>query len=128
MNDRPDATELLAIARRTLLDELLPRLPEDLRYNALMIANAMAIASREHAAGDAAGQAELTRLGELFSEHAKPLSGAALASALAAHNQRLAAEIRGGRYDDPLRAALLDHLEKTGSAKLAISNPKALPG
>ena len=49
MNDRPDATELLAIARRTLLDELLPRLPEELRYTALMIANAMAIASREHA-------------------------------------------------------------------------------
>ena len=126
MNDRPDATELLDIARRTLLDELLPRLPEDLRYNALMIANAMAIAMREHAAGDAAGQAEFTRLGGLFGECAKPLSGAALAAALADYNQRLSSEIRGGRFDDQERQALLDHLEKTGSGKLAISNPKAL--
>lgn len=126
MNDRPDAAELLDIARRTLLDEVLPHLPEELRYNALMIANAMAIASREHAAGDASGQAELTRLRELFGERAEPPSGAALAAALEGYNRRLAAGIRGGRYDDNERAALLDHLEKTTTDKLAIANPRAL--
>ena len=41
MSDIPDAPELLAIARSTLLDKLLPRVPEELRYDALMIANAM---------------------------------------------------------------------------------------
>ena len=126
MNDRPDATELLDIARTTLLDELLPRLPQDLRYSALMIANAMAIAAREHAGGDAAAQAEFARLRELFAERAKPLAGAALAAALAGYNRRLAAEIRGGRYDDKERAALLAHLETTITDKLAVANPKAL--
>jgi len=126
MNDRPDAAELLAIARATLLDKLLPQLAEDLRYDALMIANAMAIASREHAAGDAPAQAELSRLRKLFSERSKPLSGAALEAALADCNRRLAAAIRAGRFDDKDRAALLDHLAQTAAAELAISNPRAL--
>lgn len=126
MNDRPDATELLEIARRTLLDEILPRLPEDLRYSALMIANAMAIAAREHAAGDAAAETEFARLRGLFSERPKPLTGAALRAALAGYNRRLATEIRAGSFDDRERAALLVHLEKTTADKLAVANPKAL--
>ena len=126
MTDHPDTTELLDIARRTLLDELLPRLPEELRYNALMIANAMAIASREHTAGDAAAQAELARLRALFGERAKPLSGAALEAALAGYNRRLTTGIRNGRFDDKERAAMLDHLEKTAADKLAVANPRAL--
>ena len=126
MQDRPDATELLDIARHTLLDELLPRLPEELRYSALMIANAMAIASREHAAGEPAAQAEFARLCDLFRERAGPLSGAALEVALAGYNQRLAADIRNGRFDDKERAAMLDHLGKTAADKLAVTNPRAL--
>lgn len=47
MRDRPDATELLAEARRLLLRELAPSLDGDKRYQALMIANAMGIAERE---------------------------------------------------------------------------------
>ena len=126
MNDRPDATELLEIARRALLDEILPRLPEDLRYSALMIANAMAIAAREHADGDAAAQAELARLRDLFGERPKPLMGEPLHAALTGYNRRLAAEIRGGRFDDKQRPALIEHLEKSAADKLAIANPKAL--
>ena len=126
MNARPDATELLAIARSTLIDELLPRLPEDLRYTALMIANALAIASREHAAGDAAALAELARLQQLLAENPAPLNGAALHAALADYNRRLATEIRNGRFDGRERAALLDHLAQTTVDKLAIANPKAL--
>jgi hypothetical protein len=126
VNDRPDATELLEIARRTLLDEILPRLPEELRYSARMVANAMAIAAREHAAGDAAAQAELARLGNLFAERPQPLTGAALYAALAGYNRRLATEIRAGRFDDRERVALLEHLEKTTADKLAVANPKAL--
>ncbi|MYN13599.1 acyl-CoA dehydrogenase [Pusillimonas sp. TS35] len=47
MSLRPDAGALLAVARRTLLDTILPALPEEQRYDVLMIANAMAIAGRE---------------------------------------------------------------------------------
>ncbi len=126
MNNSPDATELLAIARATLLDKLLPRLPEDLRYDALMIANAMIIAAREHAGGDAAAQEELARLHNLFSQRGEPLSGTALAAELARCNRRLAGDIRNGRFDGKERTALLAHLEKTAANELAISNPRAL--
>ena len=42
--DRPDGNLLLDVARRVLLEELLPLLPEDRRLDGLMIANAMGIA------------------------------------------------------------------------------------
>jgi len=126
MNDRPDANELLEIARRTLLDEVLPRLPDDLRYRALMIANAMAIAAREHAAGDTRASAELARLQALYGEPQHALSGSALHTALSGYNQRLAADIRAGRCDG--RAGLRGHLVQTTADKLTVANPKALGG
>ena len=124
MNDRPDATELLEIARRTLLDDVLPRLPDDLRYPALMIANAMAVAAREHAAGDVAASAELARLQALYGEPRAALGGSALHTALNRYNQRLATDIRAGRCDG--WAGLREHLAQTTTAKLAVANPKAL--
>jgi hypothetical protein len=126
MNDIPDATELLTTARATLLDKLLPRVPEELRYDALMIANAIAIAAREHAAGDTAAHAELARLSALLSECHEPRAGAELIAACADLKRRLAAEIRAGRFDDKGRAALLDHLAQTAADELAVSNPRAL--
>ncbi|MDB5812191.1 MAG: putative acyl-CoA dehydrogenase [Betaproteobacteria bacterium] len=125
MNNQPDATELLAIARSTLLDKLLPRLPDDLRYDALMIANAMMIAAREHAAGDEPAKAEFGRACALLAEHPPEAAGAALQIALVDCNRRLAAGIRAGRYDKD-SAALLAHLDQTAAHALAISNPRAL--
>jgi hypothetical protein len=125
MNKRPDATELLAIARSTLLDKLLPRLPEDLRYDGLMIANAMAIGARELAARDTPAKNELARVGTLLGERTADLSGAALHRALTDANRRLAAAIRAGRFDED-RAALLTHLAQTAAEELAIANPRAL--
>lgn len=64
MNNRPYGNELLDVARRTLLDELLPLLPPEKTYEALMVANAMAIASRElapHADEDKAASLEIQR-------------------------------------------------------------------
>ena len=126
MNDRPDAAELLAIARRTLLDEVLPRLPGELRYRALMIANAMAIAAREHAAGGADASAELARLQALYGEPQRVPAASALRAVLNDYNRRLAADIRAGRRDG--RAGLREHLSQTTAAKLAIANPKAVDG
>lgn len=124
MNDRPDATELLDIARRTLLDEVLPRLPDDLRYSALMIANAMAIAAREHAAGDADASAELARVQKFYAEPQPALAGRELQAALSGYNWRLAADIRAGRCDG--WGGLREHLVQTATDKLAVANPKAL--
>ena len=126
MKDIPDATELLAIARATLLDKLLPRLPEELRYDALMIANAMIIAAREHAGGETTAQAELARLHDLLAERGESAAGTALAEDLAQCNRRLAAAIRTGRFDGKERQSLLAHLEQTAADELAISNPRAL--
>ena len=126
MKTQPNAADLLAIARSTLLDKLLPGLPEELRYDALMIANAMAIASREHAGADQAMHAEFARLQKLLGETSETPAGPALATSLARLNQRLASGIRAGGFDDKARKALLDHLEKTSTDELAISNPRAL--
>jgi len=52
MRDLPNAEALLLQARKTLLEQLLPALPEARRYEALMVASAMAMAAREIAAED----------------------------------------------------------------------------
>ncbi len=45
--DRPDAAELIAIARARFMAELMPVLRDELRVTGLMIANALALAERE---------------------------------------------------------------------------------
>ncbi len=64
VHDRPTADELLAIARETVLRELLPQLPPGAHYAARMVANAIAIARREQQAPalPASLAAELERL------------------------------------------------------------------
>ena len=126
MYDRPDGQNLLETARKVFIAEIVPALPAGSRYTALMIANAMAIAQREIAAGDAPLAAECERLRALLSEPSATPAGAALRSVLGGYNRRLAAEIRAGRFDGEDRAALLEHLRRTTEEKLAVSNPKML--
>jgi aminoglycoside phosphotransferase (APT) family kinase protein len=96
-SDRPEGSALLAEARRLTLEELLPLLPEQRRYEARMVANAMAIAGRE-----------------LIAFSPSP-----------SQTKALAAAIRAGKHDaDPM---LRDRLAAVVLARLAISNPKALP-
>ncbi len=54
MTDRPDALELLAEARRLLKEDLAPSLKGRDRFQVLMVANALGIASREIEEGGAA--------------------------------------------------------------------------
>lgn len=119
MNIRPDAKDLLAIARQTLLDQLLPQLPGNLRYQALMVANAMAIAGRECAAGEQARATEIEQLTALLEE--APASSADVP-------QTLCRAIRQGRFDSPgvEQEHLLSTLSAITRARLSISNPKAL--
>jgi len=126
MNDRPDARELLAIARDTFVTEILPALPEKLRYTGLMIGNALAIAKREIEAGDAPHRAELGRLRALLSESPAPLAGEALRAALEGYNQRFAKDIRAGQFDGQKRTSMFEHLRQTTVDKLSVSNPKIL--
>jgi uncharacterized protein DUF6285 len=127
MNDRPDARNLLETARSALIAEILPALTGASRYTALMVANAIAIAQREIAAGDAPLQAERERLRALLPECAEvPVAGRALHEVLAEYNRRMIEAIRTGSFDGEKRGALLDHLRRTTEAKLAVSNPKLL--
>lgn len=126
--DQPDGTMLLEEARRTLLEALLPLLPSDRRYEALMVANAMAIAGRE--AGQA-GEAVRALLGDLAVLTGRTvdagLSETEHAGLFAELEQGLARQIRGGGYDasGPQRDAVRRYLRRATMARLKISNPKA---
>ncbi len=139
MSDIPDASDLLATAREALLRELLPALPGERRYAGLMIANAIAIADREHRSGGDALREETSRLRELLAsvtasaapqdaDHAGLGPGTGGSSATAAALRRaLAAAIRAGAFDAPTQhGALIAHLLRTSADWTAISNPKAL--
>ena len=126
MNHRPDAVELLRTARRSLIEAVLPRVPAELRYTTLMIANAMVISEREVAAGDAAAEAAIARTAALLDEPEPSADHRELRAALHESNHRLAAAIREGRFDAERRPALLDHLLDTAVAHLSVSNPKVL--
>lgn len=115
--ERPHAPDLLAIARATLIDEILPALPEPQRLVARMVANALGIAAREAALDGAARAALLARAAALTGAAADPL-------------RALAAAIREGAFDPGTErhaeaAALLDDLARL---RCSVSAPKALGG
>ncbi|CAN5351494.1 hypothetical protein BH11PSE11_BH11PSE11_22080 [soil metagenome] len=125
MRELSKGQDLLLTARDELLKQLLPALPPSLRYQALMIANAMAIAAREAAIGAEHEQAESISLHSLLNMSA--IDSQRGQSALNGRKQ-LCAQIRAGAFD-PASAPhqeLLRHLASTVRAKVAISNPKLL--
>jgi hypothetical protein len=138
MTDIPDASNLLVTAREVLLADIAPGLPKELRHAALMIANAMAIAAREHRDGADALRGETARLRELLESTgsaadaatvATPASQAPVPADLDTLRRRLVEAIRGGAFDGPPHhAALVDHLSRTSADWTGISNPKALRG
>ena len=128
MKNLPGGSDLLSIARDTLMNELLPLVADDAKYTLLMVANAMAIAGRELAAGEAPAVDALARLDKLYSTPQRELHGAALLDAIAQQERRLAQDIREGHFDadDAKRRALLEHFQKDVAVRLRISNPKSL--
>jgi hypothetical protein len=113
MPDRPVADELLTAARATLVADVLPAVPADLRYAVRMIVNAIAIAQREAAQPSPDGVLDAA-LADVLPATAGERPDVALAHA-----------IRGGAFDaDP--APLLRALRAWTAARLAVSNPKAL--
>jgi len=128
MTDLPNGPSLLEEARHTLLDSLLPLLPPDRRYDGLMIANAMAIAAREAAEGEALLRKAISMLSVLLQSPGVVGSNADLPQQLLGLERRLADEIRTGLYDSttPRRDAARDYLRWSTVVRLRISNPKAL--
>ena len=123
--EQPDALALLVTARETLLEQLLPQLDGDARYQALMIANAMAMALRELRPGAPDGELEASLLRELYghSPTAEPEDGGGDLLRLEA---RFARELRSGNFDDdrqhPVRQLLRTRIESS----LQVSNPRRL--
>jgi hypothetical protein len=117
MINQPAADDLLATARRLLLDSILPGLAADKTYDALMIANAMAIAMRELKSGpvDPCDE-QITRFLE---DHDLPP-----ARPHESPETHLAALIRHKRIPAALQHSLLRLLMDMVRHKLAVSNPK----
>jgi uncharacterized protein DUF6285 len=128
LNNLPGGSDLLAIARDMLMRELLPLAADDAKYSLLMVANAIAIASRELAMGHTAEVAALARLDILYGTLPREITGTALRDAIAQYDRRLAQDIRAGRFDadDERQRALLEHLQENVAVRLRISNPRSL--
>jgi hypothetical protein len=125
MKVEPDAGDLLETARALFVAELLPALPSEKRYAALMVANAMAIAARDASASGEDDARELAALAALLPGASAPGNDPAAQLRLA--NAELARRIRAGAFASaPQRASLLACLEAATARRLAISNPKLL--
>jgi len=117
INDDPGARDLVAIALKTFREAVLPVVPAEQRFAALMIANALGMAERELAAGAGAEPALAAAVGALLGE----------AGDLSALLPRLCAAIDAGSFDAPDRQAdLRAVLAEVTRARLAVSNPKLL--
>jgi len=128
MNDKPNAAELLDIARQTLLELLLPELPPTSKYHALMVANAMGIAGREISASEVDLGRELEPFAALYPSDGEETGGVSPAERLLELNIRLSREIRQGGLDADRAGLIYALLQAQTRRRLAISNPKYLEG
>ena len=124
MRNTPQASELLELARDVLLQDLAPLLPEERRYDLLMIAAVLAIVARELEGTGAAPALELETLLGFYPDAGAPAEGSAPEDRLTGLNRRLAAEVRAGVHDGS--HDLHGHLTKVITAYLSESNPKVL--
>ncbi|VVP67159.1 hypothetical protein PS918_00525 [Pseudomonas fluorescens] len=118
----PNAVQLMETARDVLLKQLMPALPEGLRYECRMIASAMAMAAREIDLATTLELLEEQRLADVLGIHS--LAGLTPQDARALLSQF----IRQGLYDPPGDSSetLLRALSEITRTRLAISNPKVV--
>lgn len=126
MNNEPDGAELLRVAQKVLRERLLPGIAKEQRYEALMVANAMAIAARELQAGESDLREELRMLTELYGDTVVSESGSSTKEKVSALNKRLAKDIRSGVMDGACAQGVRALLKAQVTARLRVSNPKYL--
>lgn len=126
MINTPDGAELLRVAQKVLREQLLTGIAREQRYEALMVANAMAMAARELEAGDTDVREELRMLAELYGDAAVAESGNSVKEKVAALNKRLAKDIRSGVMDGACAQGVRALLKAQVVARLRVSNPKYL--
>jgi hypothetical protein len=121
MQDRPTAAELAEAVRGFLEEEILPVLAEpQLRFRALVAANALGILERDLALGDELLREEI----ELLSALVGPPAPGPLRETALALNAELCRRIRRG---DPPGGAL-QALRHIAELKLRIASPRYLEG
>lgn len=127
MHTQPGGANLLETARTILRKELMPALPPAQHHLALMVANAMAIAARQLAAGEAAQRRQLEQLAQLL-QLAPPAADAPLESEQERLASALHAAIRAGRADPgtALHDAAAAFLLAASGRQVQESNPKYL--
>jgi hypothetical protein len=146
MRDLPTGSQLLALARTLLLEELMPLLPPERRFDALLVGNCLGIAAREAAAGAAPAQAIDRELQSLYGkgppEPATRADRASISDAAAPKAtarceagagepdlwRRFAADLRVGAFaNSPDREAqACAVLWRLTIAKLRLANPRFL--
>jgi hypothetical protein len=110
-----DATaDLLNVAHATLRETVLPHVAAVARYEAAMVANALAIAAREVELGARAREAERDLLARFCGTPDAPL---------AELRARCCADLRAGGLDRAREPGLRRLLHEVVHARLAISNP-----
>jgi hypothetical protein len=119
--DRPAGADLLAIARETLLRDLVPGLPDERKVAALMVARAIEIAQREAAAGDVAARTALAAAAALYGD---PAPAGDVDAAWQRYAKRLAGDLRAGTLDAAQRDAAWRALFAHADARVAESNPR----
>lgn len=124
MRINPTGQDLLSLSRQTLLDELLPLLPESAHYTARMIANSMAIAQRQLQAGDLQIQQQLLSI-----QAWQQAAGRALSQSTEAAWQDLSHVISSGLLDgeSDLAQQGRDLLWQLTLSRVAESAPRMLP-
>jgi len=126
---RPEDLARLDDSRVVLREDLLSRLPAERRYDARLVAKAIAIATAELAHGDAFERSELTALADLVGEAAPAANASGPAREMLSRlSARLCAEIRAGRVDPGSvhYAATYRHLCETTRHALSESHPAYL--
>lgn len=119
MQQLPQGDALLECAQDLFRVHLLPTIGADHKHAALMILNAMAIASRQFKSVRRYESEELAELQEFLPGKCQTLLAA---------NQDFARIIREGAGDpgQPQREKILSHLRHAGRQRLMESNPKIL--
>jgi hypothetical protein len=111
---------LISVARAALTEDIVPNVPAERRYTALMLGNALGIATRELEAGNRAREQALERLQALYPDAPREPD-------LEALERQLATDIRAGIHDSGgAREAVAAYLEARTRDQVAISNPRYL--
>jgi len=126
MRDNPQAGDLLKIAEATFIQEILPFLPADKKYTALMIANAMRISARQFEGNKNNVAAEIDAVAKLLGQ----TNISDNPDTLIILNKQFAAAIRSGAFASGSAGHVKtrQHLLTCVQNRLAEVNPKAIVG